>query len=135
MILVLRLLYDADQGWPCFRMASRSQTTLGKLLRLVKKREVEVNKGRLVVRFLARRLLNTCINDIDLPIVVGSYLPELQAQLKDAHSKGLLNSAQVRSPWLAPGQSSLLMTYSRLMAPSACSRAAAVLPRRVVFCK
>lgn len=77
-------------------MGSRGQLILKHVLKIAKKQEVEVAKGRLVVRFLARRLLNACIHDMDLPVVVGLYLPEVQAQLQSADSKGLLDNQQVR---------------------------------------
>ena len=83
-------------------MMARGQLILKHVLKIAKKQEVEGAKGRVVVRFLARRLLNACVQDMDLPIIVGLYLPEVQAQLQSADSKGLIDNQEVRlSGWCA----------------------------------
>ncbi|KAK9860366.1 hypothetical protein WJX84_011001 [Apatococcus fuscideae] len=82
----------------CASMESRGQLVLKHVLKVAKKQELEMSKGRLLVKFLARRMLNACVYDMELPVVISLYLPALQEQLLSAQSAGLLSTKQVKKP-------------------------------------
>lgn len=68
----------------CATIEQRSRAALKQLLQIAKRRETEVRKGRLVVRFLARRLLNVAVKDSEIALAMSCYLPELQDRVTQA---------------------------------------------------